>query len=189
MPPHSLWFCLPLLMFAFSGSAAAAAPDTATRDAMTYFFDANTGDLKAELADAKAAGKKAILFMYEQEGCPACRQMKQNVLNRVDVQNLYHAHFTSFTIDIHGAVPLKDFSGRDISEKAFAARAKVRATPTFVFHDLGGAEIARVTGSVGIDEFRLLAEFIASGAHKTRQFAAYKQSAKAESAKPQQMKN
>lgn len=167
---------LPLLLLAFSASQPAAAPDSGTRDATTYFFDANTGDLKAELADAKAAGKKAILFMYEQEGCPACRHMKQKVLNRVDVQNLYHAHFVSFTIDIHGAVPLKDFSGRDISEKAWAARTKIRATPTFVFHDLGGAEIARVAGSVEVDEFRLLADFIASGAYKNRQFAAYKQS-------------
>jgi len=167
---------LPLLL-AFSGNVPAAAPDTATRDAMTHFFDANTGDLKAELADVKTSGKKAILFMYEQEGCPACRHMKQHVLNRVDVQNLYRTHFVSFTIDIHGAVPLKDFSGRDISEKAFAARAGIRATPTFVFHDLGGAEIARVAGSMEVDEFRLLAEFIASGAYKTRQFAAYKQSA------------
>ncbi len=170
----SLW--LPLLLLAFSCSAPAAAPDAATRDAMTYFFDANTGDLKAELADAKAAGKKAILFMYEQEGCPACRYMKQNVLNRIDVQNLYHAHFVSFTVDIHGAVPLKDFSGRDISEKAFAARSKIRATPTFVFHDLDGAEIARVGGSVEVGEFKLLAEFVASGAYKTRQFGAWKQS-------------
>lgn len=177
MPLRILFYWLPLLL-AFSGSVPAAAADAGTRDAMTYFFDANTGDLKAELADAQAAGKKAILFMYEQEGCPACFYMKQNVLNRVEVQNLYHANFASFTIDIHGAVPLKDFSGRDISEKAFAARSKIRATPTFVFHDLGGAEIARVVGSVEVDEFKLLAEFIASGAYKTRQFAAYKQSQK-----------
>lgn len=175
MLPRALTLWLPLLLLAFSGSVPAAAPDAGTRDAMTYFFDANTGDLKAELTDAKAAGKKAMLFMYEQEGCPACRYMKQNVLNRVDVQNLYHANFVSFTVDIHGAVPLKDFNGRDINEKAFAARSKIRATPTFVFHDLSGAEIARVVGSVEVDEFKLLAEFIASGTYKTRQFAAWKQ--------------
>lgn len=146
-----------------------------TRDAMTHFFDANTGDLKAELADARAAGKKGILFMYEQEGCPACLYMKQNVLNRVDVQALYRKHFAMFTIDLFGSVPLKDFSGRDITEKAFAAEAKVRATPTFAFHDLEGREVTRVTGAVrDVDEFKLLAEFVASGAYKIRQFAEHK---------------
>ncbi len=155
---------------------AAGAQGVATRDAMTHFFDANTGDLKAELADAKAAGKKAILLMYEQEGCPACTWMKANVLNREDVQSLYRKHFVSFTIDLFGSVPLKDFAGRDISEKAFASAAKVRATPTFAFHDLAGTEIVRITGAVrDIDEFKLLAEFVASGAYKTRQFAEHKQ--------------
>ncbi len=152
------------------------AQGTGTRDAMTHFFDANTGDLKAELADARVANKKAILLMYEQEGCPACFFMKQNVLNRVDVQELYRRHFVSFTIDINGSVPLKDFAGRDISEKAFAIAAKARATPTFAFHDLNGNEIVRITGAVReAGEFKLLAEFVASGAYKTRQFAEYKQ--------------
>ena len=67
---------LAFLLLVFSGPIWAAAPAVATRDAMTHFFDANTGDLKAELADAKNANKKAVLFMYEQEGCPACIYMK-----------------------------------------------------------------------------------------------------------------
>lgn len=172
----SLHHILSLLALAVSCNLWAADPATATRDAMTHFFDANTGDLKAELADAKAANKKAVLLMYEQEGCPACLYMKQNVLNRVDVQELYRRHFVSFTVDINGSVPLKDFSGRDVTEKAFASSAKARATPTFAFHDLSGAEIVRITGAVrDVGEFKLLAEFVASGAYKTRQFAEYKQ--------------
>jgi thioredoxin-related protein len=165
-----------LITGALALSFAGLAQSAETRDAMTHFFDANTGDLQAELADAKAAGKKALLFMYEQEGCPACLYMKQHVLNRVDVQQLYRKHFISFTVDIHGAVPLKDFSGRDITEKAFAATAKVRGTPTFAFHDLNGSEITRVTGAVrDVAEFKLLAEFIANGIYKTRTFAEHKQ--------------
>ena len=172
----SLYRFLALLLLAFSVPTWAAEPAVATRDAMTHFFDANTGDLKAELADAKNANKKAVLFMYEQEGCPACIYMKQNVLNRVDVQELYRRHFASFTVDIHGAVILKDFGGRDITEKAYAANAKVRGTPTFIFHDLTGTEVVRITGAVrDVDEFKLLAEFVASGAYKTRQFAEHKQ--------------
>ncbi len=52
----------------------------------------------------------------------------------------------------------------------------MRATPTFAFHDLTGTEIVRITGTVrDPGEFKLLAEFVASGAYKTRQFAEYKQ--------------
>jgi thioredoxin-related protein len=163
------WLLALLLATTLPASAAA------TRDAMTHFFEANTGDMRAELADTRAAGKKAVLLMYEQEGCPACLQMKQQVLNRVDVQTLYRRHFTIFTIDLFGAVPLKDFKGRDISEKAFAAEAKVRATPTFAFHDLNGTEVVRITGGVpDIEEFKLLAEFVASGAYRIRPFAEHR---------------
>jgi thioredoxin-related protein len=161
------------LLLAF-GSGMAGAQEVVTRDAMTHFFDANTGDLRAELADAKAAGKKGILLMYEQEGCPACIYMKQNVLNRSDVQALYRKHFVNFTIDLVGAIPLKDFRGRDITEKALATEAKVRATPTFAFHDLSGTEVVRITGAVrDVNEFKLLAEFVVSGAYRTRSFAEY----------------
>jgi thioredoxin-related protein len=157
------------------GSGIAQAQNTPTRDAMTHFFDANTGDLRGELADAKAAGKKGML-MYEQEGCPACLYMKQNILNRSDVQALYRKHFVNFTIDLFGSVPLQDFKGREITEKAFAAEARVRATPTFAFHDLTGAEVVRITGAVrDVAEFKLLAEFVASGAYRSRSFAEHRQ--------------
>jgi len=170
---------IPLKLLAallFLCSTVANAQGVVTRDAMTHFFEANTGDLRAELADARAAGKKGILLVYEQEGCPACIYMQQNVLNRSDVQALYRKHFVNFTIDLVGSVPLKDFKGRDITEKAFAAEAKVRATPTFAFHDLSGAEVVRITGPVrDIAEFKLLAEFVASGAYRSRTFAEHRQ--------------
>ena len=165
---------LALLLLCLQGFVAAQG--TAIRDAQTHFFDANTGDLRGELNEAKAAGKKALLLIYEQEGCPGCLFMKQNILNRVDVQDLYHRNFTSFTVDINGAVPLKDFGGREITEKALATRSKTRATPTFVFHDMTGTEIVRITGTVrDAEEFKLLGEFVASGAYKLRHFAEHKQ--------------
>lgn len=171
---HLIQALLAALLLGLTGLAAAQG--ISTRNADTHFFDANTGDLKAELGEAKASGKKALLLMYEQEGCPGCLFMKQNILNRVDVQDLYHRHFINFTVDINGAVPLKDFAGRDVTEKALAIRSKTRATPTFVFHDMTGTEIVRITGTVrDAEEFKLLGEFVASGAYKQRQFAEHKQ--------------
>ena len=155
-----------LLAFA-SLSAAAADADN--------FFALNTGDLKAELADARADGKRALLLFFEQEGCPGCRHMKQNVFNRKDVQDCYGRNFTSIAVDIYGSVTMKDLSGRELSEKGYAESLKVRATPTFVFHDLTGAEIVRIVGPLETpEEFLLLGRFVASGAYKTRTFAQYK---------------
>ena len=157
--------------------AVGVAQAAETREPDQHFFNPNTGDFKAELADAKSAGKKAIFFMFEQEGCSGCIYMKRNVLNRTRVQAFYRERFLNFSVDIHGAVPLKDFTGRDATEKSFAQKLGVSGTPTFLFYDLQGAEIIRIVGPVrDVGEFMLLGEFVSSGAYKTRTFSDYKDS-------------
>ena len=144
------------------------------RDAQT-FFSLNMGDLKAEAADAKSEGKKALMLMFEQEGCPGCRHMRTQVLNRKDVQDYYRANFANLSVDIWSSVPIRDFANREQTEKAYAQAAKVKGTPTFVFYDLAGTEIARVFGVIETpEEFLLLGRYVASGAYKTRDFAQYK---------------
>ena len=166
--PVTLSRHLLLLLLVLAALAATAADSN-------HFFALNTGDLKAELADARADDKKALLVFFEQEGCPGCRHMKQNVFNRKDVQDFYRQNFTSLAVDIYGSVPMKDLAGRELSEKGYAQALKVRATPTFVFYDLSGAEIARIVGPLQTaEEFLLLGQFIASGAYKTRSFARYR---------------
>jgi thioredoxin-related protein len=155
--------CIPAI-----GSAAE------TRDAAA-FFNLNMGDLKTELADARKDGKKALLVMFEQEGCPYCLQMKRTILNRKNVQDYYRANFATLALDIWSSVPVRDFANGEQTEKAFAQSSKVKVTPTFVFYDLSGNEVARVAGTVDTpEEFLLLGEFVASGAYRTRTFAQYK---------------
>lgn len=160
---HFLVFLTALALFSSSGATAAS------------FFALNTGDLKAELADARADKRGGVLVFFEQEGCPGCRHMKEHILNRRDVQDYYGRNFVSLAVDINGSVPLKDFNGRDSTEKGYAQSTRIRATPTFVFHDLAGKEIVRIVGPLQTpEEFLLLGQFVSSGAYKTRTFAQYK---------------
>jgi thioredoxin-related protein len=162
------------LVLAFGIAAPAAAAQT--RDPEDHFFSLNTGDLKAEAADARAAGKKAIMIMFEQDGCPACAYMKEHVLNRVDVQNFYRQRFVNFSLNIFGAVPVKDFAGSNFTEKSYAQSINITGTPTFLFYDLAGNEAVRIVGPVrSVEDFILLGEFVASGAYKSRKFADYMQ--------------
>ena len=156
--------------------ALAAFPASAAelRDPQTL-FNLNMGDLRAEAAEAKAEGKKAVMVMFEQEGCPGCRHMRTQVLNRKEVQDYYSANFASLALDIWSSVPIRDFASRESTEKGYAQAAKVKGTPTFVFYDLAGNEISRVFGVVETpEEFLLLGRFISSGAYKSRDFAQYK---------------
>ena len=157
--------------------AAGSIPAAESRDPDHHFFNLNTGNLKAELTEARSAGKSAVFVMFEQEGCPGCLYMKKNVLNRVDVQKFYREHFVSFTIDIFGAVPISDFAGRDFTEKSYSQSVGIKGTPTFAFYDLEGNEVLRIVGPVkAVADFLLLGEFVASGAYKSRKFAEYRQS-------------
>ena len=138
-------------------------------------FSLNMGDLRAELTDARKAGKQGVMLFFEQEGCPGCAHMKANVFPRKDVQDYYAQHFLNLPVDIHGSVPVRDFASRDGTEKSFSQALKIRATPTFIFYDLTGAELVRIVGPTQTaEEFLLLGRFVTSGAYKTRTFAQYK---------------
>jgi thioredoxin-related protein len=157
-----------LLLLAATGFAAEG------RDPYQYFFASGTDDLRAELADAKRGGKKALFFMFEQDGCSGCIYMKEHVLNRRDIQKFYRERFLNFSINIYGAAPLEDFAGRNVTEKAFAQATGIRATPTLMFYDLEGREIVRITGAIrDAGEFIVLGEFVASGAYRSRKFAEF----------------
>lgn len=155
---------------------ALAAPALAAEglDPYQYFFTSGTDDFRAELADAKKGGKKALFVMFEQDGCSGCIYMKEHVLNRSDIQKFYRERFLNFSINIYGAAPLEDFAGRNVTEKAFAQAMGIRATPTLMFYDLEGREIVRITGAIrDAGEFIALGEFVASGAYRKRKFAEF----------------
>ena len=171
MTDRMLMRLLFLLVAALAPLASSAAE---LRDAQS-FFNLNMGDLKAEAAEAKADGKKAVMVMFEQEGCPGCRHMRTQVLNRKDVQDYYRANFANLSLDIWSAVPIRDFASREQTEKQYAQNVKIKGTPTFIFYDLAGNEISRVFGVVETpEEFLLLGRYISSGAYKLHDFAHFK---------------
>lgn len=149
------------------------------RDPGEHFFQPKLGDLKGDLAEAKAAGKVGILLMFEMDDCPFCDRMKRTVLNQSQVQDYYRQHFIVYPMDTRGDAPMVDFAGKDTTEKAFSLEQRARATPTFVFYDLDGKAVARFTGATQtVDEFLLLGRYVVEGTYKTMPFNVYKRQAK-----------
>jgi thioredoxin-related protein len=162
-----------LLAPALAGAQSATA---AKRDPMKHFFALSFGDLKAEAAEARAAGKRAMFVMYTRDDCPYCERMKRDVLALEPVQDYYRREFAVLAVDLRGAVPLVDFAGRATTEKAFGAAQGVKLTPTIVFYDFDGKPLARHAGEIRDPrEFLLLGEFVASGAYRSGTFAEFKQ--------------
>ena len=148
----------------------------AGRDPGKFFFEDTFGDFQAELADARAAGKKGIMIFFEADDCPFCHRMKRSILNQPDVQAYFRQYFRLFSVDIDGDLPVTNFDGKTMSQKDFAFKVhRVRATPVMLFFDLDGKRIARYTGAVGSKkEFLLLGQFIAEGHYRKTRFTRFK---------------
>jgi len=160
------------LGLALLGGAAAE-----TRDPDTQFFHPFLGDLRDELAQARASGRKGLLVMYHFDDCPACKRMRREVLNQAEVQDWFRREFIVVPIDILGARPITDLHGNTLDERAYGRAMTIRATPTFDFYGLDGAQLYRhVGGLFSPAEFLLLGQFIVSGAYQGRSFKEYRQS-------------
>ncbi len=152
------------------------------KDPYVFFFDQNLGDLQEELENAKDDGKKGVFIFFEMDECPFCHRMKQTVLNQQDVQEYFKKNFLNLVIDIEGDVEIVDFDGNEMTQKDFAVKNKVRATPVMAFYDFDSKQAVRYTGATsGVEEFMWLAEFFEKGIYKLKskngrpvRFAKYK---------------
>lgn len=150
-----------------------------TLDANIGFFQQNFGDMSDELETAKEEEKKGVFVMFDDKDCPWCAKMKATVLNQVNVQDYYRKHFRIMRIDVRGDATIIDFKGNELTEKEFADKNRVRATPVMIFYDLSGKPMHRYTGATrNVQEFLWLAEFVVEGKYKTQKFPVFKREKK-----------
>jgi thioredoxin-related protein len=139
------------------------------------FFTLGLGDFPAELADARKAGKKGVVFIYQQDPCPYCERMKANILSRPDVQQWYGERFASYSIDVRGRIEMIDFRGARTTEGRYAREALVRGAPAMDFYDTSGRLLVRVPGEIpDWKTFLALGDWIASGAHEKQTFEQFR---------------
>lgn len=146
------------------------------RDPYKFFFSQTLGDYQDELQTAKDEGKKGIFLFFEQDECPFCHYMKNNILNRKSVQERFLKDFIAFPIDIEGDVMITTFKGKEMKMKDYAFKINhVRATPVLAFYDLQGNRIFRYTGKTrDLKEFMEMTNFVSGGFYKKESFNKYK---------------
>lgn len=140
------------------------------------FFGPFLGDLREEVAEAKASGRTGVLVMYHFEECPYCARMKREVLALAAVQSYFGGKYVCVAIDTRGSQPITGIDGKVLPENLYARALSLRGTPTFDFYDREGARVYRHTGAMyDPQEFLMLGEFVAAGAYRSGSFAVYKQ--------------
>ncbi|WP_455208451.1 thioredoxin family protein [Kaarinaea lacus] len=119
-------------------------------------------ELQADLAEAKEAGKWGVLLYFGRKDCPYCKVHLQKNWTDRGIVTYTRNHFDVIAIDVRGDRPVTDYKGTFYkSEKEFAVKLRTNFTPSFVFVDVEGNPVLRLTGYHPPYQFRAVLEFIA----------------------------
>lgn len=138
--------------------------------------------LSEDLAEATAAGKRFVI-VWEQRGCPYCRDM--HVVNLADpkVNQWIRERFAVLQLNLWGDRQVTDFDGQVLSEKDLARKYRINFTPTLQFfpetpQEMAGkkaadAEVARMPGYFRPFHFISMFEYVHGKLYDRMDFQRY----------------
>lgn len=151
----------------------------------SWFLDSLL-ELADDLSAASERGKRLVI-VWELKGCPACRET--HLVNFADpaIAAFISERFDVLQLNIIGAREVTDFDGEKLSEKRFAQKYGVSATPTFQFFPttlpgLAGRkpaerEVARAQGYLPPKRFLAMFRFVAERRYESETLNDFLQSA------------
>ena len=174
-----------LLLGAAASSALAIAParaePTLTGDGLYRepWFLQSFLNLSDDLETAHSEGKR-FAIMWELKGCPYCKETHFVNFAQARIADYIKANFEITQLNIIGSLPVTDFDGTELAEKALAAKYGVRFTPTFQFFpEQAGSlktlppqkrEVARAPGYLRPDDFLAMFRFVREKAYERESF-------------------
>lgn len=100
-----------------------------------------------QTAAAAAARKLPIMLYVSRSDCTFCRRFEVEVLGPIVRSGEFTDTIIIRELTWDAAEPVTDFDGRRVIPEALAARYDAKLTPTLLFLDLDGRELApRITG-------------------------------------------
>ena len=137
-------------------------------------------DLKEDLAEAAAAGKH-FAIIWEQRGCPYCRELHRVNFAKDKIRNYVKDNFTVLQLNMWGSKKVTDLDGEELEERALARKWRVQFTPTINFFGPKAEDTARKTEVMRMPgyfkpfHFVSMFEFVKDEAYKDQQFQRYLQ--------------
>ncbi len=138
--------------------------------------------LKDDLADSAAQGKRLAL-LWDQRGCPYCKEMHEVNLADPAVNRYIRERFNVVQLDLNGLRDVTDFDGEVLPEKALARKYGVIGTPTIQFlpPDVAGVEgksgraveVTRMPGYLRPGMFEGMFAFVYDRAYEKENFRRY----------------
>lgn len=136
------------------------------------WFKASFLDLREDIAEASAEGKRVLLYFY-QDGCPYCAKLLQDNWGQRRLANKTRKSFDVIAINMWGDREVIILDGKTMTEKNFALKRKVMFTPTLLFLDEQGNNALRVNGYYAPAKFEAALDYIAKRKEKKISFRDY----------------
>ncbi|MCW9032775.1 MAG: thioredoxin family protein [Rhodospirillales bacterium] len=131
-------FFASVIVFFAVGTANAAEkllPEAQVNDDGLYtqpWFMESFLDLKEDVAESAAAGKH-LAILWEQRGCPYCRETHMVNLRNPEIVAYIKKNFNVIQMNLWGDKEVTDFDGTVTTEKKFARKNGIQFTPTIQF--------------------------------------------------------
>lgn len=130
-------------------------------------------DLRQDLAEALAAGKRGIMVYFGQQRCAYCLKLMRTNFGLADIAQYTQAHFDVIPIDIWGVAEVTDLQGRTLTERELAEREDTVFTPSILFYGAGGELLMRLRGYYPPYQFRAALEYVTDGHNRREPFRDY----------------
>ncbi len=167
-----LFFLSPLSLFAATEGALEAGFVNPGHVEKPHWFKSSFLDLGEDVAEASDAGKRVILYFY-QDGCPYCERLINTNFAQRDIEQKTRQHFDVIAINLWGDTLVTDVAGNEMTEKAFAVGLKVQYTPTLLFLDEQGRVALRANGYYPPHKYSAALDYVSERREKSERFADY----------------
>jgi thioredoxin-related protein len=139
------------LLFASSVAFAQEPPE---------WFSQSLLDLREEVAEAAAQGKRVMLY-FGQDGCPYCKRLMEVNFRQAAIAQKSQRDLVALALNIWGDREVTWTDGTVTTEKQLAAQLKVQFTPTLIFLDERGSVALRLNGYYPPHQFEAALDHVA----------------------------
>ena len=170
-----------MLSMPFTARSATGSDDTYAFDdsqleeELVYpdWFKLSFGDLREDLKEAVAAGKKGIVLYFGQKRCSYCEQFLEKDLGQADIVSYMRKHFDVIPIDIWDIDDIIDTDGTEQSERELSQKYETNFTPSLVFYDENGKPVFRLRGFYPPYKFRAALKYVSEKFYEKEKFRDY----------------
>lgn len=136
------------------------------------WFKVSFLDLKEDLDEALANGKRGIIIYFGQKHCPYCKAHLENNWGNRNIITYTLKHFDVIAINVRGQRQVTDFDGSEFTEKQYSTKEKTNFTPSIMFYTKDGLSLT-LRGYRPPYQFQAALEYVADQHYKKENFAGY----------------